>query len=275
MSPTELTTNAKLLGKLEVETSPVLRAAFREGLERAAKSKKTPLKAGRAAKAMGDSKLAKKMENLQERQIDSQKGVEGDWLVLADCSASMEDSIEVARHISATLVRFVKGAVHLVFFNTAPRHIDVSGKTLEEIKALTRYVTANGATSIGCGMQWARDEGINVDGIAIVSDMAENNTPSFASTYRGYCEKLSKEPTVYLYVLGSQYEQTTWIHQFETSLMKHSIDAQAFDLRGSGVDYYSLPNLVQTMRTNRYSLVDEIMAVPLLKLEDVLKKRVA
>lgn len=273
MSPTELTTNTKLLGKLGVQTVPALRAAFKEGLARAATSKKTTLKAGRAAKALGDTKLAKEMEHLQERQIDTLKGIEGDWLVLADKSSSMEASIEVSRHIAGTLARFVKGEVHLVFFNTSPQHIDVTGRTMEEIERMTAYVHASGATSIGCGMRWALDKKLNVDGIAIVSDMAENNTPAFASTYERYCKEFSKEPPVYLYVLASHYEQSAWIHQFERDLVTHKVDAQAFDLRGSSVDYYSLPNLVQTMRANRYSLIDEIMEVPLLKLDDVLKKR--
>jgi hypothetical protein len=43
----------------------------------------------------------------------------------------------------------------------------------------------------------------------------------------------------------------------------------------SEADYYSIPNMVQTMRTNRYSLIDEIMEVPLLKINDVLKLREA
>jgi hypothetical protein len=46
---------------------------------------------------------------------------------------------------------------------------------------------------------------------------------------------------------------------------------QTFDLRDGKTDYYSIPNLVQTMRSNQYSLVDEIMATPLLSLSEVLK----
>jgi len=38
------------------------------------------------------------------------------------------------------------------------------------------------------------------------------------------------------------------------------------------VDFYSLPNLVQTMRTNRYSLIEEIMETPLLTLEQAFAK---
>jgi hypothetical protein len=275
MSPTELVTNSKMLKKLGVETIPALRAAYAQATEKASTSKKTTLKAGRASRAVGDSKTGKALEKLQEKQIDSLKGIEGDWLILADKSSSMQHAIEASRHIAATLARFVKGEVHLVFFDTSPRAVDVTGKTLEEIRKLTGHVSASGATSIGCGMQWARDKSLNVDGIAIVTDLAENNYPAFAPTYRRYCEETSKDPPVYLYVLGSPYEQSAWIFQFQETLRREAIDPQIFDLRGAAVDYYSLPNLVQTMRSNRYSLIDEIMAVPLLKLEEVLKKRAA
>ena len=48
------------------------------------------------------------------------------------------------------------------------------------------------------------------------------------------------------------------------------IEMQTFDIRG-GVDYYSVVNLVQTLRASRYSLIDEILATPLLSLNTVLK----
>ena len=51
------------------------------------------------------------------------------------------------------------------------------------------------------------------------------------------------------------------------------IEVQKFSL-GASTDYYSLPNLVETMRTTRYSLVDEIMEMPLLTLERVLGRRI-
>jgi hypothetical protein len=276
MSPTELTTNAKLLGKMGVNDSPALRGAFEEGLAKAARSKKTTLKASRAAEAVTDVKLKKKLEALQERQIDSIKGIEGDWLVLADKSGSMSECIRVAVEVSATLARFVKGQVRLVFFNTSPQHIDVTGLSLVEIRKRTQYISASGGTSIGCGMRWAADQGANVDGIAIVSDMHENTGPLFADEYAAYCRRFSKDPTVYLYTVGTNeawqfaYRGST----FQENLRRNKIDAQEFKL-GATVDYYSLPNLVQTMRTNRYSLIDEIMGTPLLRLEEVLKKRAA
>jgi len=60
--------------------------------------------------------------------------VDGNWLVLGDKSGSMSACIEVARHVSGTLAKFVKAKFHLVFFDTTPRHFDVTGKTYEEIQ---------------------------------------------------------------------------------------------------------------------------------------------
>jgi hypothetical protein len=56
----------------------------------------------------------------------------------------------------------------LVFFNTMPTYHDVTGKTLDEINAITKHVRAGGGTSIGCGLKYIMDRGLEVDGNAIV-----------------------------------------------------------------------------------------------------------
>jgi hypothetical protein len=47
---------------------------------------------------------------------------------------------------------------------------------------------------------------------------------------------------------------------------------EKFDMKHGQIDYYSLPNIITTLRTNKYSMVDEIMGVPLLKMADALRK---
>jgi hypothetical protein len=39
------------------------------------------------------------------------------------------------------------------------------------------------------------------------------------------------------------------------------------------VDFYSLPNIIKTLRTSRYTLVEEIMETPLLTFNDVFQKK--
>lgn len=297
MSPTELVTNTKALERLGVKTVPALRAAFEAAIERAGTSKraKATLKTTRAAEAIADDeKLSGKLRALQEKQLDTLRGIEGDWLVLGDKSGSMEATIELAREVAAVLTRMIKGRVHLVFFDSSPRYLEITGHTLEALKLATATVTAGGNTSIGCGLQYALDRKLEVDGIAIVSDGCENATPIFATVYQSYAKRLDREPTVYWYQTSTvgiiaqkpvhvpqwQWDQAVQqypaqsareIAGFTGSCERAGIDVQRFDLT-SGADYYSLPNLVQTMRVGRYQLLDEVLATPLRTLDEVLDR---
>lgn len=269
MSPTQLVTNTKALERLGVRTDPALRAAFEEGLQRAAKSKKTTLKASKAAHAVGSGKLQAKMQALQEKQLDAIGGIEGDWLILGDKSGSMEQAIGATRQLAAVLARMVKGKVHVVFFDCTPRYLDATGMTLEALTEKTRLIHAAGGTSIGCGLQYALEQGLSVDGIAIVSDAQENSPPLFPVVYRQLEEALGKRPPVYLYRMECGYGYYA-DHDLTKAMRRAGLDIQEFDLRG-GVDDYSLPNIAKTMRANRYALTDEIMEAPLLTMAEALK----
>jgi hypothetical protein len=263
MSATELTTNVKMLEKLGMKTNPALRGAFDAALAKAATSKKATLKTTKAAEAVTDSVLKEKLQGLQDKQIKALGGPEGNWLVLADKSGSMSRAIEASRHVSATLAKICQGKVYLVFFDTSPMTVDVTGLPLDAIKKATAHIRANGGTSIGCGLNRMLSEKVEIDGIAIVSDGEENTSPLFADVYKRYCEFAGKQVPVYFYhVEGSG--------SFAGELNREGIEMQTFDIRG-GTDYYSIPNLAQTMRTKVYGLVDEIMATPLLSLNTVLK----
>jgi hypothetical protein len=262
MSPTELTTNIKMLEKLGIKTNPALRSAFEDALKKASTSKQNTLKTTAAIEALEDEGLKEKMRGLQAKQIKAAGGPEGNWLVLADKSGSMSSAIEAARHVSAALSQFVKGKVWLVFFDTAPMSVDVTGLSLDQIKMGTRHITANGGTSIGVGLNRMLQEKAEIDGIAIISDGGENTSPLFADVYKKYSAFAGKEVPVYFYDVhgGSGWKE---------SINKAGIEMQTFDIRGT--DYYALPNMAKTMRSNQYSLVDEILATPLKQLSDVLK----
>ncbi len=267
MSPTELVTNMKRLEKLGVKNIPALRAALEEALKKTASSGKNMLKTSKAVESVDDEKLKAKLNALQEKQFAAKvqkQGVEGDWLVCGDCSGSMQTAIEGARQVAAILAKMVKGQVHLVFFNDTPRYFDVTGKTYEELVSLTSRIGANGGTNLGCSLQYILDRKIQVSGIAIISDGGENRQPVFADRYKAYIQKWSTEPTVYFYHLSGDADF------FSVNMRQAGIGFETFDLVSKGFDYYSLPNLVQTMRVSRYSLIDEIMESRLLTLDQVL-----
>ena len=265
MSPTELVTNTKMLEKLGIKTNPALRGAYESALQKAASSKQGSFKATRAIEAMEDETIKEKLRGLQEKQIEHLGNVEGNWLVLGDKSGSMVYALELARRVASTLSKMVKGKIWLVFFDTHPTALDVTGKSLDEILKMTKYVTANGGTSIGCGLNYLLERKEEIDGIAIISDGGENNSPYFPDVYKRYAEWSGKYVPVYLY--HCEGDNPALIKTMNTA----GIDMQVFDMKKQKVDYYSLPNLIKTMRTNRYSLVDEVMQSKLLKLEDVFK----
>lgn len=265
MSPTELVTNTKMLERLGMKNNPALRGAFEKGMEKASKSKANIMKTSRAAEEVEDEGLKDKLRGMQERQIQSFGGVEGNWLVLGDRSPSMVKSVEAAKHVAATLAKMVKGKVWLIFFDSHPQTLDVTGTAFDDIVKATRHISAGGSgTSIGCGLQRMLEAQEQVDGIAIVTDGGENTSPYFAEVYKKYSLFAGKEVPVYMY----QYEGDE--PRLIRSMEEAKLDMQVFDLRHGKVDYYSIPNLVATMRTNRYSLVDEVMATKLLKLSNVL-----
>lgn len=266
MTPTELITNTKALEKLGVKTNPALRATYEEALEKAATSKRQDslLKTQKAASAQTDEKLKAKLEKLQEQQIVAQNaGIDGNWLVLADKSGSMQTAIEAARHITASLSKLVKGKVHLVFFDNSPRYFDVTGKTFEEIERETRRVAAEGGTNVGCGLKYALENHLEFEGIVIASDGGENGSPKFSYVYK----RADLDCPVYFYKFKGDHDVLS------DNLSAEHIDFQTFDLSRTMIDYYSLPTLAKTMRVNRFSLVDEIMNTPLLKPGDVLKDK--
>ena len=265
MTATELTTNVKALEKLGMKTNPAVRGAFDQAMEKAATSKKNTLKTSKAVDAVSDEGLKEKLRGLQDKQIKAARRPEGDWLILADRSPSMRIAIELAKQVAAEVAAFVKGKVHLVFFDAQPTYVDVTGLSLDQISKATRHIREGSATSIGVGLNRMLVDKIPVDGIAIISDGEENTAPLFPDVYRKYCEFAGKDVPVYFFHCQGGGDNLT--HRMNAA----GLEMQKFDLTHGQTDYYAVPNLVASMRSNQYSLVDEIMSTPLLTLSDVLK----
>lgn len=274
MTANELVTNTRALQRMGIKTDPVLRAAYEQkiaelGTKPQKKGKTATLKTTRAAEALkadGDEVLASKLHAAQERQLQQLGGIDGDWLVLGDRSPSMREAIDVAMQICGVLSRMVSGKVHLVLFDEMPKYYDMTGLTYEQVKDRLKNVSLGSATSCGVGLDYLITQGLTVDGIAIVSDGGHNRQPDFSTAYAKYVKKFETEPTVYFYDVPGDRDVLS------PELDRAKVQYEKFDLRKQTIDYYSLPNLVQTMRVNRYSLADEIAAMPLATLDQVLPK---
>ena len=264
MTGNQVITNTKMLERLGVMKSPILKASYDAALVRAKSDTRVEtLKAGRAAEATTDETVRAKLGGLQQHKVAQLGTIDGDWLVLGDRSGSMAASIEMSRRIAGFIAERVKGKVYLVFFNTEPMFFDVSGKPIHQIAEETKRISVNGGTSIGCGLEYVFQKGLPVQGIAIVSDGAENTSPVFPVVFQKYCEQLGVEPTTYLFKLPGQTDVLTG------NCARAGIALETFE--ASALDYYALPQTVALLRTGKFSLYDDIMAVKLLTIDGVFR----
>lgn len=270
MSDTELVTRTAGLEKRGAFKSNSTKEAFRRKALQAVTSKKATLKTSEAAEAVEDDAAKQILRELQERQIQSQKdagrGIDGNWLVIIDKSDSQSTCIEIGKQVAAAIAKFVTGKVYLAFCDTTVSASEVTGLSLEAIRDKTKYIRANGATSYGVGLEWASR--FDLDGIAVVGDGAENSSPFFSWVYAAYCSSSKKQPPVYLYKTASTETPMSCL-QFKKMMDVSGIPFTEYDFRSGKSDYYSLSNTVQLMNVNRFTIIDKIMAAPLVTLAQV------
>lgn len=277
MSDTEVVTRAASLERKGLSRDLSLKETFRKKISKATKSSKATLKTSVAAEQIEDESLKTMLKELQERQIQAQKdvgrGIDGNWLVIADKSQSQEAAIEISKHVAAAIAKFVTGRIWLAFCDTGCAGAEVTGLSLEQIKEGTRFMRASGSTSYGIGLAWAFQDQFNLDGVVIVGDGGENNPPFFHTAHLEWKRYREKDLPVYFYqtYVAPQYAMTSGGNPqlFENFMRQAGIPVNKYDLTHGAVDYYSLPNLVQQMNANKFSVVDKIMACPLLTFEQI------
>lgn len=260
MTGNEVINSTGMLRKLGVFDNPVLKAAYDEAVLRAKQDKRvSTLKAQRAAESLS-GQAKKRMVSVAEERIEDKGQIEGNWLVLGDKSGSMVKPIELSKTVAATVARYAEKCT-LMFFDSRPFGYEVTGWTLDQIKHETRHITAGGYTSIGCGLELMRQRGEMLNGIVIVSDGGDNTRPYFHEAYDKYVESMGIEPMVYLlHVPGTS--QNALLHNFPDLTMWEF---------GKDVDYYSLPNVVRTLKGGKFELLDEIFQFPLLTIAEALR----
>lgn len=271
MTGNELIAAAKQLSKLKAFQIAAVQDAYNEAVKRVEKDKRVTV--GRAMKAsqfleggLGATEIsarvaARAIEAVKEKAADSLAKIPGDWLILADKSGSMQQAIQMAKQLAALLAHRVQGKLYLVFFDITPRMVEVTGKKLSEIENLCYGVSANGGTSIGCGLRLLRDLKVSVDGVVIVSDGGQNSTPSFSSEYKA----LEHEPAVYFLRLNGDSDKLSY------ELEGAGIVFTPFDLR-SGFDEYTLSNVVSVLKPMTYAFLEEVMNTPLVTIDQVFRK---
>lgn len=267
MTPGQLVTNRKALEKWSASLVGATRGAITAAVERAQTMRGNVLKTTVAREAMDaeETTLIAELDTLQEAQLDAAPGIEGNWLIAGDKSGSMVKAIEVAALLAGYMARKVTGQVCLCFFDTEPIYYDVTGKSYADIQRMIQGIRGEGGTHIGASLLGAKERGFVADGIAIVSDGGDNSGYDFPRDYAVYTHWAGKEPPVYLYrVQGNDPDVLS------VPCARAALPFQRFDIP-QGIDHYALEGLAQTMRSNRYSLIQSIMDTPLLSLQQALQ----
>lgn len=280
MSDTEVVTRAASLEKKGLSRDAGIKETFRKKVAKATTSKKATLKTSVAADEVEDEGLKTMLRELQERQIQAQKdagrGIDGNVLVIVDRSQSQEEAIELGVQLGCTITKFVSGKVWLVFCNEGATPVEVTGKSLEDIRASARFMHASGATSYGIGLAWAMEKKLDLDLVVIAGDGAENTAPLFVNAHRVWNQKFGKDLPVYLFqtYCAPRFANSPGGNplQFEQLMGQGGVSLTKYDLTAGKIDYYSLPNLVQGINLSRFGVVEKVMACPLVTLDQVFGK---
>lgn len=263
MTGNELLNSSKMLQTLGAFNFPEVKSAYDISLEKAKTDKRVNIfKASKAIEKV-DSKIAKKLVTIQNEQEALLKKIDANVLILGDCSGSMSLAIEITKKIASVVSSNVSGNKYLIFFNSFPRLFDITDKTSQQIYEMTKNIRATGMTSIGCGVKYLMDYQKEVDIIIIISDGGDNTNPVFSKAYKDYCSKLNVEPLVYFFRTEGNSDDSL------SNLCKNAnIEIEKFKIDNT-FDYYSLPNILSTIKRSKFDFLNQILDTPLLTLDKV------
>jgi hypothetical protein len=213
-------------------------------------------KALKAAEMAGVGReTVKQLEKVADRRAIAKGSIDRNTALLVDKSASMEEAIQVGKHLAALISGITRAELFVYAFDNMPFPVQAQGGSLSDWENAFRYLKASGATSIGAPLEIMRMRKQVVEQIIVVTDAVENCSPFFHRVYQRYCEELNVQPRVVLVKVGASTDE------FERKLQSENIEVDTYTFAG---DYYSLPNMVPLLTApSRLELLMEILGTPL------------
>ncbi len=257
MSPQEVINNLKSLKERGAMDHPEVKKLIDSKLELAAKSDRVSAYKAQVAgnQVQLDPETTAKLEQVTNEQVKKRGTIRKATALLIDKSGSMEQAIEVGKHLAALISGITIAELFVYAFDTMPYVVQANGKEVSDWEKAFQHIKADGGTSCGCTLEIMRRKKQLVEQIILVTDEGENTQPYFAEAYHTYSHDLTTIADVIIVKVGSI---TNWL---ENQLKQKQIPYETFTFTG---DYYSLPNLVPLItRPSRLDLLMEIMALPL------------
>jgi hypothetical protein len=239
----------EMLKRYGVMDNPILKLSYEKALERAAKDRRVAVKRiDDLAEKHTSGDIQAKVRKARKEAADAKGKIAPctKVAILADVSGSMHGVISLSQEMAAMIAERASG-VSLTFFDDSARGFDVTGKTLEEIRHITRSVNANGQTSIGAGLRKAMADQPDTGLVVVITDGGENCSPYFTDVWN----KLPNKPELAVVWYGNSHRN--WIPQLI-----------AFQEFNGNNDTYGMAEVVNLLKADPFELLDEVLATPLL-----------
>lgn len=261
MTPQEVINNLKMLKARGAMDHVEVKGLIDAKLDEAAKSNRvSAFKAMVAADvAELDEATVARLEKVTNEQIKRRGSISKPTALFVDKSSSMNEAIEVGKHLASLVAGIAEGGLFVYAFDTAPYPVKAKGTELTDWEKAFAYLKAGGATSVGCALEAMRLRKEKVEQIIIVTDEEENTSPFLHTAYDAYVKDMGVAPNVVIVKVGSA-------SNYLEKTLQNKAQVDTFTFAG---DYYSLPNLVPMLaRPSRLELLMEILETPLPERED-------
>lgn len=257
MTPQEIITNLKSLRARGAMEHPEVKQMINNKIGKAGRDRRVSgFKALKAAELAGvDQVTVQQLEKAADQRVSSKGSIDRNTALLVDKSASMEEAIQVGKHLAALISGITRKELFVYAFDNMPFPVQARGGSLSDWENAFRYLKASGATSMGAPLEVMRARKQAVEQIIIVTDGVENCSPFFHRVYHRYCEEMKVQPRVVLVKVGAASDE------FERKLQSENIEVDHYTFAG---DYYALPNLIPLLTApSRLDLLMEILGTPL------------
>jgi hypothetical protein len=260
MSPQEIINNYASLEEKGAMENPGTKELIEKKLKKAETSKGvSALKSKRALDTgrIKNEAVKAQMDKIADTQVKRKGTIKIPTGILVDSSGSMKVAIEAGKSCAALVSGISEAPLYVASFDTMPKEIVCSDKTLSGWEKAFSPIRAGGGTSIGCAIELLRIKKYYVEQFVIITDEAENNAPMAVDSYNKYAEEMKIRPNIVIIKVPGE-DKTT----LSDNLKRAGIE---FDMyTPDGGDYYGLPGLIPLLsRKSKLDLLMEIMDTPL------------
>ncbi|HEY3999628.1 MAG TPA: hypothetical protein VGO93_12220 [Candidatus Xenobia bacterium] len=265
MTGPQIITNLNALKKRGALDHPGIRPVIEEKLRDAVRDGRvSELKAGIALQhARPDAALASDLLKMTQDRLRNRGRLTLPTALFVDKSGSMEEALKIGRLLATVCSTLADDDLHVLAFDSHAFPVGRHRKGQSTDGAFAFWerafelVRADGATSVGAPFRALPRQ--RVEQIVVITDGEENTAPLFRQELDAYEALHGVKCLVVVVLVGGRGPSS-----LEQSLQGREVTIIRFD-----GDYYSLPNVVPLLCNSSWQVVEDVLATPLHRREDL------